>query len=182
MSTNGEGPEHGDVYERLNRLESSVQQIQETQDKTTETLLDLRVQLARMEATQEATNKLLETLIHQVMENTRQIAECNRRIDATNQQIYETNLRIDATNQRIDATNQQIHETNLRIDATNQQIHETNLRIDAVIEGNARNGADTNERINDTNKRIDRLLYALWGVGAVGFGALAAAFLEFFTR
>lgn len=133
MSTNGDGPEYGSVFERLNRLETSVNQIQETQAKMGEALGDFRVSLARIEATQEATNKLLEALIQEV-------AECNRRIDATN------------------------------------------LRIDTVIEGNAQGANAINQRINDTNGRIDRLLYALWGVGAVGFGALAAAFLEFFTR
>ena len=168
MSTNGEGPEYGSVFERLTRLETVVNQIQETQDKMGEALGDLRVSLARIEATQEATNKLLETLIQQVAENTRQIAECNRRIDATNERIGATNLRIDTTNERIDATN--------------ERIGGTNERIDTVIEGNAQSANAINQRINDTNGRIDRLLYALWGVGAVGFGALAAAFLEFFTR
>ena len=161
MSTNGDSPEYGNVFERLNRLETLVNQIQETQGKMGEALGDLRVSLARIEATQEATNKLLETLIQQVAENTRQIAECNRRIDVTNE--------------RIDATNERIGATNLRIDTTNE-------RIDTVIEGNAQSSNAINQRINDTNGRIDRLLYALWGVGAVGFGALAAAFLEFFTR
>ena len=154
MSTNGDSPEYGNVFERLNRLETLVNQIQENQSKMGEALSDLRVSLARIEATQEATNRLLETLIQQVGENTRQIAECNRRIDATNE-------RIDATNERIGATNE---------------------RIDTVIEGNAQSANAINQRLNATNGRIDRLLYALWGVGAVGFGALAAAFLEFFTR
>lgn len=147
MSTNGDGPEYSSVFERLNRLETSVNQIQETQAKMGEDLGDLRVSLARIEASQESTNRLLEALIQEV-------AECNRRIDATN----------------------------LRIDSTNERIGATNLRIDTVIEGNAQGANAINQRINDTNGRIDRLLYALWGVGAVGFGALAAAFLEFFTR
>ena len=154
MSTNGEGPEYGSVFERLNRLEASVKQIQENQSKTDEALSEFRVTLARIEATQEATNKLLETLIQQVAENTRQIAECNRRIDVTNE-------RIDATNDRIDATND---------------------RIGAVVDGNAQRDVARLQHFNAVNGRIDRLLYALWGVGAVGFGALAAAFLEFFTR
>ncbi len=144
MTTNGDSPQPGGVFERLGRLETAVSEIQETQGKMQgtmdvfrETLNDFRVTLARMEATQEATNRLLDTLIQQVAEITRQI---------------------NATNERIDAINDRINE---RIDATN---------------------AHTNERIDATNRRIDRLLYSVWAVGAVGFGALAAAFLNFFTR
>ncbi|MFN3594101.1 MAG: coiled-coil domain-containing protein [Thiobacillaceae bacterium] len=111
----------------------------------------IRLENAEIRSTLQLTNKRLDDIQAQLLDQSRRIDETNRRIDETNQRIDKVHddllARIDETNRRID----KVHDDLLaRIDETNRRIDETNQRID-----------QTNRRIDHANVRLDRLYEAV---------------------
>jgi len=93
----------------------------------------IRLENSEIRATLQLTNKRLDDIQAQLIEQSRRIDEMNKRIDETNKRIDETNKRIDAVSANL------LH-----------RIEETNKRIDAVH-------ADLLARLDATNQRLDRL-------------------------
>ena len=84
----------------------------------------IRLENAEIRSTLQLTNKRLDDIQAQLIDQSRRIDETNKRID-------ETNKRIDETNKRID----KVHDDLLaRIDETHRRIDHTNARLDRLYE------------------------------------------------
>ena len=95
----------------------------------------IRLENAEIRSTLQLTNKRLDDIQAQLIDQSRRIDETNKRIDETNLRIDKVHddllARIDETNKRID----KVHDDLLaRIDETHRRIDHTNARLDRLYE------------------------------------------------
>lgn len=129
----------------------------------------IRGENAEIKAVLQLTNKRIDDIHTQLVDQSRRIDQTNERIDAVRTDLGN---RIDQTNARIDEVRielgHRIDQTNERIDQTNGRIDQTNARIDEVRTdlGNRINALSVDlvsridkihQRIDDVGGRLDRL-------------------------
>ncbi|MFN3594102.1 MAG: coiled-coil domain-containing protein [Thiobacillaceae bacterium] len=133
----------------------------------------IRLENAEIRSTLQLTNKRLDDIQAQLIDQSRRIDETNQRIDKVHDDLLaridkvhdDLLARIDETNRRIDKVHDdllaRIDETNRRIDKVHDdllaRIDETNRRIDKVHDDLLARIDQTNRRIDHANVRLDRL-------------------------
>ena len=107
----------------------------------------------------------LEVSVGEVRAEQGRMGETLTRLEVEQARTVETLIRLEVM---LDANNK-------LLERTVQQLNTVTERIDRTISDNAR-------RNDDTNRRVDRLMYGMWGLAAIGFGALAALITELLLR
>lgn len=149
--------ERGDAMDVKEALRSAIQ------DWVVPEFDKLRLENAEIRATLQLTNKRLDDIQQQLIDQSRRIDETNKRIDKVHDDLL---ARIDETNKRIDETNDRIDKVNAdligRIDRVRNDLTE---RIDRVhgdlIERIGQVHAGLLSNIERNNMRLDRLYEAI---------------------